>query len=85
MIETEGTSVVSLAAPASVVEGGVLGGGEGTGSSVDDVGGTWVKGSVDKAGTLVTRLAEDDIAKQGLAKPTMTNIYFTTRSAGGEN
>jgi len=83
--ETEGTSVAGLAAPASVVEGGVLGGGEGTGSSVDDVGGTWVKGSVDKAGTLVAWLAEDDIAKQGLAKPTMTNIYFTTHSAGGEN
>jgi len=83
--ETGGTSVAGLAAPASVVEGGVLGGGEGTGSSVDDVGGTWVKGSVDKAGTLVARMAEDDIAKQGLAKPTMTNIYFTTHSAGGEN
>ena len=77
--------MAGLAAPASVVEGGVLGGGEGTGSSVDDVGGTWVKGSVDKAGTLVAWLAEDDIAKQGLAKPTMTNIYFTTHSAGGEN
>ena len=85
MTETGGTSVAGLAAPASVVEGGVLGGGEGTGSSVDDVGGTWVKGSVDKAGTLVARLEEDDIAKQGLAKPTMTNIYFTTHSAGGEN
>ena len=84
MIETEGTSVMDLAAPASGVEGGALGGGEGTGSSVDDAGGTWVKGSVDKAGTLFARLAEDDIAKS-LVKPTTTNIYFTTRSAGGEN
>ena len=32
--------------------------------SVDDVGGTWVKGSVDKAGTLFARLAEDDIARK---------------------
>ena len=77
--------MVDLATLASVVERGALGGGEGTGSSVDDAGGTWVKGSVDKAGTLFARLAEDDIAKQGLVKPTSTNIYFTTRSAGGEN
>ena len=60
-VETEGTSVVGLATLASVVEGGALGGGEGTGSSVDDAGGTWVKGSVDKAGTLVARLVEDDM------------------------
>ena len=77
--------MVGLAALASVVEGGALGGGEGTGPSVDDAGGTSVKGSVDKAGTLFARLAEDDIANKSLVKPTTTNIYFTTRSAGGEN
>ena len=63
-VETEGTLVVGLATLASGVEGGALGGGEGTGSSVDDAGGTWVKGSVDKAGTLFARLAEDDIARK---------------------
>ena len=83
-VETEGTLVVGLATLASGVEGGALGGGEVTGSSVDDTGGTWVKCPVDKAGALFAGLAEDDIAKI-LVKPTTTNIYFTTRSAGGEN
>ena len=76
--------MVGLATLTSVVEGGALGGGEVTGSSVGDIGGTLVKCSVDKAGALFAGLAEDDIAKS-LVKPTTTNIYFTTRSAGGEN
>ena len=55
--------MAGLATLASVVEGGALGGGEVTGSSVGDTGGTLVKCSVDKVGALFAGLAEDDTAK----------------------
>ena len=85
MVGSRETSWVGLASLASVMVGGSLGGGAVIGTPVGDTGETSAKScSVDKVGALGLGSAEDDNAEVW-AKPKTTNIYFTTRTAGGEN